>query len=77
MFLRLTKAVFIKVKQPSTITGKALLIWIREGLGTSKKFLANNGGEFTNLHYVGMCKKSEHRIYSTVAESPWQNGICE
>ena len=45
-------------------------------LGTPKKFLIDNGIEFSNAHYVDMCENLKIEICSSAGESLWQNEIC-
>ena len=77
MFTRFTKAVFLNNKRPPTIIEKVMLMWVGSGLGSPKKFLADNGGEFSNEEYRDMCENLNVGVLCTAAESPWQNGICE
>ena len=50
-------------------------MWIGGVLGTPKKFLIDNGIEFNNAHYVGMCENLNIDICSSAGASLWQNGI--
>ena len=52
-------------------------MWVGSGLGAPNKFLADNGGEFSNKEYRDMCENLNVDVLCTAAESPWQNGICE
>ena len=77
MFSRFTKAEFIKDKLLSTIIDKVMFMWMASGLGAPRKFLADNGGEFANEEYQGMCENLNIEVMKTAAERPWQNGLCE
>ena len=52
-------------------------MWIGNGLGTHKKFLSDNGGEFTNAEYRDMYENPNIEFTTFAAYSPWPNGLCE
>ena len=52
---RFTLASVIRSKDPSVIIEKIMLLWVGNGLGVPKRFLADNGGEFANEQYRDMC----------------------
>ena len=41
------------------------------------EFLIDDGGEFANESYKETAEQFNVEIYSTAAESTWQNGICK
>ena len=51
-------------------------IWISY-FGQSRRYLADNGGEFLNDEYKEMCEMFNIEEAKTAAESPWANGVCE
>ena len=77
MFTRFTTGRIIKSKKPSTIVDNVVQMWIGNGFGSPKKFLADNGGEFANEEFKDMCENLNIEVLHTAAESPWQNGLCE
>ena len=77
MATRFSLASIIRDKNPETIINEVMLLWVGNGLGAPKKFLADNGGEFANEEYKDMCANLNVEIMNTAAYSPWQNGICE
>jgi transposase InsO family protein len=77
MATRFSLACVIHDKTPATITNQVMTKWVGSGLGTPKKFLADNGGEFANEEYKDMCENLNVECLHTAAYSPWQNGLCE
>ena len=51
-------------------------IWISY-FGQPKKFIADNGGEFSNTEYTDMCEVFGIEMVKTGAVSLWLNGMCE
>ena len=45
--------------------------------GSSKKILADNGGEYFNSCFIDMCDKLGVHVHTTGVEAPWSNGIVE
>ena len=45
--------------------------------GPPKKFLTDNGGEFTNEKFLKLAESFDRRILTTAAEVPWSNGLVE
>ena len=45
--------------------------------GAPAQFLSDNGGEFNNLDFQDMSENLNVEIATTVAESPWSNGVVE
>ena len=54
-----------------------MIMWIGSGLGAPKKFLEDNGREFANEEYKGMCSDLNIETINTAVYSPWQNGVRE
>lgn len=77
IFTRFTLACFIDDKKPDTIIDSIVKIWIGSGMGSPKRFIADNGGEFANSNFRDMCENLNIEILHTAAQSPWQNGTCE
>ena len=51
-------------------------MWIGSGLGSLKKFIADNGREFADKQFRDMCENLNIlQVLNTAAESPWQNGV--
>ena len=73
---RLSACAVIKDKKPETIIKELFRIWIGV-YGTPKRFLSDNGGEFSNGKFRELCEKLNVRVHTTAAESPWSNGLCE
>ena len=48
-----------------------------DNFGCAKKFLLDNVGEFDNDHFIPLCENLNIHICTTVAESPWSNGLIE
>ena len=45
--------------------------------GKPKRFIADNGGEFSGSEYTDMCEMFDVEMMKAAAESPWSNGLCE
>ena len=55
MAKKFSLASVIRNKNPETIIQQVMIMWIGSGLGAPKKFLVDNGREFANGEYKGMC----------------------
>ncbi|MES9884882.1 MAG: transposase family protein [Sedimenticola sp.] len=77
MATRFSIAALINRKTPEVITEKIMTVLIGSGMGSPKKFLAGNGGEFANETFRDMCHNLNIEVLNTAAYSPWQNGLCE
>ncbi len=77
MATRFSLACVIKQKTPSTIINKIMTLWIGNGMGAPKKFLADNGGEFANDEFRDMAENLNIEVWNSAGLSPWQNGLCE
>ena len=76
MFSRYSVAVSTRTKQSSVISDKIMKSWIAY-FGKPRKFIADNGGEFSGVDYTDMCEMFDVEMMKTAAESPWSNGLCE
>ena len=45
--------------------------------GRPKKFMSDNGGEYSNENFLDMCEKLGVHVVTTGAESAWSNGLVE
>ena len=74
---RFSKACVIPSKKKEVIVSKICEIWISV-FGTPKRILSDNGGEFYREDLREMGEKFKKTTNTTtVAESPWSNGINE
>lgn len=64
-------------KDKKGIVNEIMEKWIGTGLGSSSKFLTDNGGEFANDNFKDMCEYLNITSVCTAAESPFSNGLCE
>ena len=62
-------SIFIPNKHPEAIIKYIFKRWIYV-LGSSVTFLTDNGGEFVNSKFAGMCERLGIVIKTTVVESP-------
>ena len=65
-----------KSKLPEEIIKMICEGWISI-FGPPKKFLSDNGGEFSNEKFLQLAEQMNIRILTTSAESPWSNGLVE
>ena len=73
---RFSAACIIHDKTPETIVEKVFFLWVCR-YGPPRKFLTDNGGEFSNHVFHTMCEQLGTQVQTTAAESPFSNGICE
>ena len=73
---RFCRAVVISDKKPDTIVRELFLNWISL-FGAPKKFLSDNGGEFSNQTMRELSDGFGIHLVCTAAQSPWSNSICE
>ena len=73
---RYCSACVISSKSPSVIIDGVMRYWVAM-LGTPKKILTDNGGEFNNDEFRSMGENFNIDVMCTAAESPWSNGTCE
>ena len=76
-FTRFCQSHSIPDKTPETIIEKLLDNWILNLYGAPKNILTDCGGEFYNAKFKDMAQNLNIKLYTTAAESPHQNGICE
>ena len=73
---RLSACAPIRDKKPETIIRELFRIWI--GIyGCPKRFISDNGGEFSNEKFRSLCEQLNVNVHTTAAEAPWSNGLCE
>ena len=76
MFSRYTRSVFVVSKNSTLILDKILQEWV--GIfGVPRKLLSDCGGEFTSQEMREVSSHLNIMKYTTAAEAPWQNGLCE
>ena len=73
---RYSAAQLIKTKKQDEIIKRIYLMWISY-FGAPRRFLTDNGGEFSNDHYRQMNEKLNIETCTTAGESPFSNGTCE
>ena len=73
---RYSVACLIKTKHQDEIVRNIYLMWIAY-FGAPRKFLSDNGGEFSNDKYREMNEKLNIETATTAGESPFSNGIVE
>ena len=73
---RYSAACLIRTKHQDEIVRNIYKMWIAY-FGAPKKFLSDNGGEFSNDKYREMNEKLNIETATTAGESPFSNGIVE
>merc|ERR1712215_103609 len=73
---RYSVATLITTKHQDEILRNIYLMWISY-FGYPKKFLSDNGGEFSNERFREMNEKLNIETATTAAESPFSNGMVE
>ena len=73
---RYSMACLVFSKQKDEIVENIYRMWIAY-FGAPKKFLSDNGGEFSNDRYREMNEKLNVETMTTAGESPFSNGIVE
>ena len=73
---RFSTAIVIRSKQPKDVIDGIVKAWISL-FGTPKKFLFDNGGEFSSAAFIELAESMNIRILSTPGYSPWSNGLVE
>ena len=76
MATRYSAAGIVKHKDKTTVVKAIFEKWISL-FGTPNKFMADNGGEFSNEEYVDLCENVNIETQFSAAESPFQNGMVE
>ena len=75
-FTRFSVSVFLKRKLPSAVIDAIMLKWVSV-FGVMIAILSDNGGEFSNDEMREVASVLHVRLFTTAADSPYQNGICE
>ena len=75
-FSRYSQGEVVKSKDKDVIADALLKAWVSH-FGQPRRFLADNGGEFSNKVYAELCEQFNIEMAQTAAESPFSNGICE
>ena len=73
---RYTDSCVIRSKRKEVVIEGIFKIWISIFV-TAGKCLVDNGDEFDNEDLRSMCENLNIRICTSVAESPWSNGLVE
>ena len=73
---RFSVSVFIHRKRPSDIIEKVMKCWVSV-FGVMGALLTDNGGEFSSDEMREVASILNIELYTTAAESPFQNGLCE
>ena len=73
---RYTQAIFIDRKLATVVIDSIMIVWVSV-FGVMKRLLSDNGGEFTADETREVASILDVELYTTGAESPWQNGLCE
>ena len=76
MVTRFSAAKIIRDKKKETIVSGLFSKWISV-FGAPQKFMADNGGEFSNDAYRELCEQYNIQIQYSAAESPFSNGMVE
>ena len=76
VFSRYSAATFITSKKASEIVKKICSLWIIH-FGPPKKFLSDNGKEFSNEMFHELNEMFNIETATTAAESPFSNGVVE
>jgi transposase InsO family protein len=75
-FTRYQVATVINRKTPDQVINAIFEKWIQY-FGIPDKVLSDNGGEFSNAEMQEVANRINLKLFTTGAQSPWQNGICE
>ena len=76
MHTRFTRSVLVDRKLSSGIIDKIMKDWVAI-FGVPSRLLSDNGGEFTSNEIREVSSYLNVVKYTTAAEAPWQNGLCE
>ena len=73
MFSRFTLGCLItkKRKKTETVIDHIMQTWVGVGVGSSKKFLADIGGEFANPNFSTICENLNVHFLNAAAKSTW------
>lgn len=75
-FTRFSVSTYIRRKTPTDIIDNVIKKWVGV-FGIMGGILTDNGGEFSNEEMRQVASTLGVKLYSTAADSPYQNGICE
>ena len=75
-FTRYQVATVINRKTPDQVINAIFEKWIQY-FGLPDKVLSDNGGEFSNAEMQEVANRTNLKLFTTGAHSPWQNGLCE
>ena len=73
---RYSVAKLVPNKRKETIVDAICSGWIAQ-FWPPRRFMADNGGEFSNAEYVEMCERFNIESQQSAAESPFSNGMVE
>lgn len=76
VFSRYSASTIIKSKNKEIIVDAILKHWVAI-FGTPNSIFSDNGGEFNNELLRDVAELLNTRVYTTAAEAPWSNGVCE
>ena len=76
MWSRYTMSVFVSRKVSSGIIDRIMEFWVGV-FGVMQAVMFDNGGEFCSDEMKHVCSFLNVEIFTTAAESPFQNGLCE
>lgn len=76
MWSRYTMSVFVNRKVTSGIIDRIMEFWVGV-FGVPRAVMFDNGGEFCSEEMKQVCSYLNVEIFTTAAESPFQNGLCE
>ena len=66
----------IQSKRKKVIVECIFKIWIAI-IGSAKRFLVDNGGEFSNSEFISFRENFNINIKTTAAKNPWSNSLAE
>ena len=73
---RYSSSCVIYIKKKEETVRKLFQQWITI-FRVSNKYLVDNGGEFANTEFITCCKNMNIQICTTIAKSPWSNGLVK
>lgn len=77
MWSRFTVSVFVRRKRTSEIIDKIMMHWVGAAFGVMGAIMSDNGGEFSSDEMREVASILNVGVFTTAAESPFQNGLCE
>ena len=76
MWSRFSASTFIRKKCPQDVIDGIMKRWVSI-FGVMQSVLSDNGGEFSNEEIREVASILSIRLFTTAADSPHQNGLCE